>query len=89
MTSFHQFNALAASRGEGLHPKLRGLLEGAVACPLSQVSVRDDGLLQAGPNPGSEMDVPHANVTVLSREAARPATAAHELDAQKLQRQGR
>ena len=31
MTSFHQFSALAASRNEGLHPKLRALLERAAA----------------------------------------------------------
>jgi len=43
MTSFHQFNILAASRNEGLHPKLRDLLERAVAAPFSEISMRPDG----------------------------------------------
>jgi hypothetical protein len=51
MTSSNQFNAFVAARGEGLHPKLRDLLERAVASPHSDVSVRHDGLLQAGPSP--------------------------------------
>ena len=55
MTSSNQFNAFAASRGEGLHPKLRDLLERAAASPLSETSVRHDGMLQAGPNPASEL----------------------------------
>jgi hypothetical protein len=34
MCSLHQLNAFAASsRGEGLHPKLRALLERAAASP--------------------------------------------------------
>ena len=53
MTSFHQFNAFAASRGEGLHPKLRALLERAAASPFSEVSKRSDGMIQAGPSPDS------------------------------------
>jgi hypothetical protein len=55
MTSFHQFSALAASRNEGLHPKLRALLERAAASPFSVVSIRGDGLIQAGPSPDSEI----------------------------------
>jgi hypothetical protein len=55
MTSSNQLNAFADSRGEGLHPKLRDLLERAAASPFSEVSIRHDGMLQAGPNPASEM----------------------------------
>ena len=55
MTSFNQFNAFVAPRGEGLHPKLRDLLERAAASPLSETSIRHDGMLQAGPNPASEL----------------------------------
>jgi len=40
MTLFHQFSVFAASRGEGLHPKLRALLERADASPFSEVSMR-------------------------------------------------
>jgi hypothetical protein len=54
MMSLGHFDAIAASRGEGLHPKLRQLLERTAASPSSEVAVRYDGMLQAGPGPQSE-----------------------------------
>jgi hypothetical protein len=54
MMSLANFNAIAASRGDGLHPKLRELLKRSAASPNSEVAVRYDGMLQAGPNPQSE-----------------------------------
>lgn len=54
MMSLSNFNAIAASRGEGLHPKLRELLDRSTASPYSEVAVRYDGMLQAGPSPQSE-----------------------------------
>ena len=48
------FNAIAASRGDGLHPKLRELLERTAASSRPGVTMRPDGMLQAGPNPRSE-----------------------------------
>jgi hypothetical protein len=53
MTSLLKFSVIAASRGEGLHPKLRDLFERAAAFPNSDV-VRYDGLLQAGSSLVSE-----------------------------------
>jgi len=76
MTSFHQFSVFAASRGEGLHPKLRALLERAAASPFSEVSMRHDGLIQAGPSPDSEVVPSRVNVTPFSRERVRPVVAA-------------
>jgi hypothetical protein len=67
ITSFHQFNVLAASRGEGLHPKLRVRLERAAISPFSDVSLRHDGLIQAGPGPDSEIVPSRANVVPLSQ----------------------
>ncbi len=67
MTSFHQFSVFAASRGEGLHPKLRALLERAAVSPFSEVSMRHDGLIQAGPSPDSEIVSSRVNVTLFSR----------------------
>jgi hypothetical protein len=52
--SLSHFNAIAAARGDGLDPKLRALLDRAAVSPHSEVMVRSDGMLQAGPNPGSE-----------------------------------
>jgi hypothetical protein len=66
-TSFHQAGAFAASRGEGLHPKLRALLERAATSSFSDVSIRRDGLTQAGPSPDSETVSSRSNVTLFSR----------------------
>ena len=49
-----KLSAFAASRGEGLHPKLRHLFESAATLPFSEVGVRPEGMLQAGPAPISE-----------------------------------
>jgi len=54
MSTSDRFNTFAAARGEGLHPKLRDLLERATASPSSVVAVRHDGMLQAGPSLQSE-----------------------------------
>jgi hypothetical protein len=54
MTSFHQLGILAASRGEGLHPKLQALLARTAASPFSEVSMRHDGMIQAGPSSNAE-----------------------------------
>jgi len=84
MTLFHQFSVFAASRGEGLHPKLRALLERAAASPFSEVSMRCDGMIQAGPYPDSEVVSSRVNVTPFSRELARPAIAEPKPEMQKL-----
>jgi hypothetical protein len=84
MTLFHQFSVFAASRGEGLHPKLRALLERAAVSPFSEVSMRRDGMIQAGPYPDSEVISSRVNVTPFSRELARPAVAAPKPEVQKL-----
>jgi hypothetical protein len=67
MTSFHQFNVVAASRGDGLHPKLRALFERTAATPFSDVLIRHDGLIQSGPNPSSEGVPSRDTVTMLRR----------------------
>jgi hypothetical protein len=73
MTSFHQFNILAASRNEGLHPKLRDLLERAAAAPFSEVSMRPDGLIQAGPSPDSEVVSSPGKVTPFHESRLAPS----------------
>jgi len=67
MCSFHQFSAFAASRGEGLHPKLHALLERAAALPFSEVALRHDGLVQAGPDPESEIVPSRVDVVLFAR----------------------
>ena len=84
MTFFHQINVFAASRNEGLHPKLRDLLERASASPFSVVSLCHDGMSQAGPSPDSEVGSSRVNVTLFSRERARAGVAASKPETHKL-----
>jgi hypothetical protein len=84
MTSFHQFGIFATSRGEGLHPELHALLERAAASPFSDVSMRRDGLIQAGPSPESEVASSRVNVAAFSREPARPVAAVPKTETDKL-----
>jgi len=83
MTLFYQFSVFAASRGEGLHPKLRTLLERAATSPFSEVSMRRDGMIQAGPHPDSEVVSSRVNVTPFSRELAGTTIAAPKPEMQK------
>jgi hypothetical protein len=73
MSSFRQFDAFAAARGEGLHPKLRSLLARTAASPGAELTVRLDGMLQAGPDPISEVNsrvgVAHASPDKLGKIA--------------------
>jgi hypothetical protein len=72
MNLLNQFSVFAESRGEGLHPKLRALMEIAAASPFSKASVRHDGMIQAGPSPESEIVASRASVRALSRGPACP-----------------
>jgi hypothetical protein len=85
MTAFLNFHALAAARGEGLHPKLRLLFERAATSPASEVAVRHDGFLQSGLDPDSEIAPERVNVSVLPR-AWRGAS--RQIDQAVLERKG-
>jgi hypothetical protein len=89
MTSPDQFNAFLASRGEGLHPRLRELLERTAAAPFSEVARRQDGMLQAGPYPESEAVTSHVNIALFPCGSASLAADEHEPDARKFQKQVR
>ena len=84
MTDLHKFSVFAAARGEGLHPKLRALLERAAVSPFSEVSIRHDGLIQAGPGPDSEVIPSRVEVALFSRQLVRPVVAAPEPEMRKL-----
>jgi hypothetical protein len=84
MTSFDQFSAFAASRGEGLHPNLQALLERAAAAPFSELSMRHDGLIQTGPSPDSVLVSSRVNVTLFSRVLPCPVVAAPKPETHKL-----
>jgi|SRR5882762_6963366 len=51
MTSFLSFHAFASARGDGLRPELRALFERGAAAPRSEPTVRNDGMVQSGPDP--------------------------------------
>ncbi len=55
MTSFLNFHAFATTRGDGLRPELRALFERIAAAPRSELTVRNDGMIQSGPNPVSAL----------------------------------
>jgi hypothetical protein len=55
MTTFLKFHAFATTRGDGLRPELRALFERTAAAPRSELTVRDDGMIQSGPNPVSAL----------------------------------
>jgi hypothetical protein len=48
------------------------------------VLIRHDGLIQAGPSPESEVVSSRVNVTLFSRELARPVVAAPKPEMRKL-----
>ncbi|RWD99579.1 hypothetical protein [Mesorhizobium sp.] len=60
MHPFLSLDMLAAPRGEGLHPILARLLRSRIALSTPDVislrHARDDGLVQAGPNPVGNVD---------------------------------
>lgn len=72
MTSRYLFSVFAASRREGLHPKLRELLEREAAIPFSEIAIRRDGMLQAGPDPKSRTVASSVNVRLLPRDPTSP-----------------
>ena len=71
MTTFLNFHAFAAARGEGLHPQLRLLFERAATSPVSDLVIRQDGLLQSGPDPVSETVPERVNVSLFQQTRVR------------------
>jgi hypothetical protein len=49
-----KFHSIAALCGDGLRPELQALFDRLAIDPHSELFTRDDGMVQAGPNPTSE-----------------------------------
>ena len=49
-----KFHSIAALCGDGLRPELQALFDRLAIDPRSELFVRDDGMVQAGPEPASE-----------------------------------
>ena len=68
MTSFLDFHAFAATRGDGLRPELRALFELLAAAPRSELTLRNDGMIQSGPDPiSAEITKEQGNVSLLQQ----------------------
>ncbi len=51
MPTFRKFHSIAALCGDGLRPELQALFERLSVDPRSELFVRDDGMVQSGPDP--------------------------------------
>lgn len=51
-----KFHSIAALCGDGLRPELRALFERLAIDPRSELFVRDDGMLQSGPDAAAKPD---------------------------------
>jgi len=72
MTSFLNFHAFAATRGDGLRPELRALFERVSAAPRSELTVRNDGMVQSGPDPiSAEVTKQRENVALFPQASTR------------------
>jgi hypothetical protein len=59
------FHLIAALRGDRLRPELQALFDRMATAPHSELFTRDDGMVQAGPNPVAE--TAQTNVMSLKR----------------------
>jgi hypothetical protein len=64
-----KFHSIATQRGDGLRPELQALFDRVAIDPRPVFFVRDDGMVQAGPDPASGT----ALTNVVPLRADRPA----------------
>jgi hypothetical protein len=75
-----EFHSIAVLRGDGLRPELQALFDRVAIDPHSELFVRGDGMVQAGPNPLPRQH-PQNAVTLTDRKAQfekRPPTETAE-----------
>jgi hypothetical protein len=65
-----KFHSIAALCGDGLRPELQALFDRLAVDPRSEFFVRDDDMIQAGPNPAAETTPP--NVAPLPKSKPDP-----------------
>jgi hypothetical protein len=54
MPALRKFHSIAALCGDGLRPELQALFERLAVDPRTELFVRDDGMVQSGPEPMAE-----------------------------------
>jgi hypothetical protein len=68
-----KFHSIAALCGDGLRPELQALFDRLAIDPRSELFLRDDGMVQAGPDPDSETAftkrMPHEKMPESIRQA--------------------
>ncbi|MBU6464684.1 MAG: hypothetical protein KGL35_28020 [Bradyrhizobium sp.] len=52
----YKFHSIAVLRGEGLRPEMQALLDRLTIDPHFDLFVRNDGMVQSGPDPVEEND---------------------------------
>jgi hypothetical protein len=79
MTFFLDFHAFAASLGDGLRPELRELFERVAATPRSELTLRNDGMIQSGPDPIlAEVTKKQGNVSLFQQASSRQTDEASQ-----------
>jgi hypothetical protein len=68
MTSLRKFHSIAALCGDGLRPELQALFERLAVDPHTELFIRNDGMVQSGPDPVSAK-APLAQDAGATREA--------------------
>ena len=63
-----KFHSIAALCGDGLRPELQALFDRLAIDPRSELFVRDDGMVQAGPDPASQ--TARTNIVPLTKKIA-------------------
>jgi hypothetical protein len=79
MTSILDFHAFAAARGDGLRPEFRAFFERVAAALRSEVTARNDGMTQSGPDPASaELSKERGNVSLFPQASVRRTDEANQ-----------
>src|SRR6266481_5046680 len=79
MTSFLNFHAFAATRGDGLRPELRALFERVAAAPRSGLTLGNNGMIQSGPDPiSAEVTREQGNVSLFQQASSRQTDEASQ-----------
>jgi hypothetical protein len=88
MPPFLSLHAFAAMRGEGLRAELRALFERLATAPGSDVTVRNDGMVQSGPDPVSAKEplpqTPRRKPIANSANALRVQATTHQNQSAKI-----
>ncbi|HEV7876861.1 hypothetical protein [Bradyrhizobium sp.] len=85
MSSFRKFHSIAALCGDGLRPELQALFERLAVDSHTELFVRDDGLVQSGPDPiAMEGSLRQAEIRHSTADGTPDVVFSHEISAFEL-----